>query len=322
MIQPLLFKFSMAAIKLSVRHSASPHMLSFRVAHRISPAWAHRLKYYHSRAHPTRIPEYALPEALQRVLDNCKDHQTKIQGKIDRYKDPGRKTLDETIELILNLNVDPRKPGQSLRGTIFLPHGTGKAQAKCIVFCEDPEVAKACIEAGATHAGGQSLIEEIVAGQLNLQAIDVGMGTKDMMGPLGRSAARILGPRGLMPNAKVGTLVEESELIDTIVSKISGNETTFRTEREGIVHMGVGKASFGLDPLLENIGAAIQTVYESKPESYGKGKQKKNAKNPPFVARASLSSTQSPGQRLDLRTVDPSSRYFLKSLEEEVLQAT
>ena len=224
---------------------------------------------------------------------------------------------DETVELALNLNLDVRKPGQALRGTIRMPHGSGK-KSQCIVFSKDEDTVKAALEKGATVAGGEDLIEKIVKGEVPIKKLERGLGTAEMTPLLTQKAARILGPRGLMPNLKVGTLFEsDQDLLDGLETKIMGKDVVYRTETDGIVHVPVGKVSFGLQKLLENIGEAVSELHSVMPDSFGKGKKPKAAgsKGHKYILRAHLSSTQGPGYKLDLKTIDPNSNMFLQDPE-------
>lgn len=225
---------------------------------------------------------------------------------------------DETIELAVNLNLDPRKPGQALRGSISLPNGTGKKQMDCMVFTADPDLQEAALKAGAKYAGGEGLADEIVAGRVAVETIQRSLGIADIMPVISKKVARLLGPRGLMPNAKEGTLLQAgSELLEALETQLAGKQVPYRTEKEGIVHVPVGKSSFGKGKLLENIGEVMKTIFDVKPENYGKGKKKKaTGKGTKYLLRASVSSTQGKGVRLDLRTMDPNSVFFLSSPEE------
>ena len=222
---------------------------------------------------------------------------------------------DETIELSLNLNLDPRKPGQALRGSLSLPHGTGKI-VRTIVFTNDVDLQAAALKQGALHAGGDALIEQVLQGEVPVDSFDRAVASSDMMPTLSKKVARLLGPRGLMPNAKVGTLVAAEELLAALETQLTGKELQFRTEKEGIVHLPVGKSSFSREKLLDNIGQVMKVIFENKPESFGKGKKSGSAsKGTKYLMKASLSSTQGIGVRLDLRTVDPTSAFFLKSVD-------
>lgn len=276
---------------------------------------------YHSRAHPKPIPEFAVNDALSSLL---KDVNGRKRLRTRRFKRRGFETNtlvdhpDETIELAVNLNLDPRKPGQALRGSISLPNGTGKKQMDCLVFTSDPSLQDAALKAGAKFAGGESLADEIVAGRVAVDTIQRSLATAEIMPMISKKVARLLGPRGLMPNAKEGTLLQgNSELLEALETQLAGKQVPYRTEKEGIVHVPVGKGSFGKTKLLENIGEVMKTIFDVKPENYGKGKKKKSTgKGTKYLLRASVSSTQGKGVRLDLRTMDPNSTFFLSSPEE------
>jgi len=276
--------------------------------------------WYHSRAHPKPIPEFAITDAISSLLDDVERRKRRRQRKMKRQgvAAEGKTHPDETVELALNLNLDPRKPGQALRGSIALPNGTGKKQIGCLVFTTDPEVADAAKKAGALYAGGESLIEEIVAGQIPIDSIERSLATQEIMSTLGKKVARILGPRGLMPNTKEGTLLPTGQqLLEMLDTQLAGKQVSYRTEKEGIVHVPVGKGSFGPEKLIENIGQVMKTVFEAKPENYGKKKKSGKAvgKGTKYLLRASVSTTQGKGIRLDPRTVDPGSLFFLSKVE-------
>ena len=149
---------------------------------------------------------------------------------------------DETVELSLSLNLDPQRPGQALRGSLPLPHGTGK-KVKVIVFCsdDDTQTIETAKKAGATVAGGSSIIQSISSGDIAVD-FDRSLATPDMM-PLLSKIARILGPRGLMPNAKLGTIQPKDKLEDAIVAQAAGM-VQYRTDKNGNVMAGIGKGSF------------------------------------------------------------------------------
>eukprot|EP00581_Thalassiosira_minuscula_P010281 CAMPEP_0183711362 /NCGR_PEP_ID=MMETSP0737-20130205/6884_1 /TAXON_ID=385413 /ORGANISM="Thalassiosira miniscula, Strain CCMP1093" /LENGTH=344 /DNA_ID=CAMNT_0025939855 /DNA_START=148 /DNA_END=1182 /DNA_ORIENTATION=- len=300
---------------------------------------------YISRAHPefTVIPSYPVGEAVQTVIDGMGErhlrraerweknkenrveqraaylasrgnaaHPTPDQVRSDAASSAYRR-MDETVELAVQLNLDPRKPGQSLRGSLALPHGNGKTFAVA-VFTEDMELAQRALEAGAAVAGGASLIESIQNGNTSLSSFQRTLATKDVMPSLS-SVARLLGPRGLMPNPKLGTILDgpPEDVLDALSKQMSGM-STYRTDREGIVRLGIGKGSFGPDKLLDNIRETMNELQAIKPETFGKGRkgQKKVAKGTKYYLKAHLSSTQSKGSvMLDLRTIDPTSSFFM-----------
>jgi large subunit ribosomal protein L1 len=189
--------------------------------------------------------------------------------------------FDETIELALALGVDPRHADQMVRGTVTLPHGTGKT-VRVAVFAkgERAEEAKA---AGADLVGAEDLAEKIQAGQIDF---DRCIATPDMMPLVGR-LGRILGPRGLMPNPKLGTVTPN---VREAVQAAKGGQIQFRVEKAGIVHAGVGKASFPEEKLVANVKALVDAVNKAKP-SGAKGT---------YLKRAHLSSTMGPGIRVEI----------------------
>jgi large subunit ribosomal protein L1 len=201
-----------------------------------------------------------------------------------------------------------------LRGAVSLPHGTGKI-VKVAVFTDDASAAKQALEAGASYAGGEDLVDQIVDGTISVDTFDRTVASQDMMSYLSKKLARTLGPRGLMPNAKVGTLVKSGDAVLQVLSDQLAGQAQFRTDKAGIIHIGVGKGSFGPDKLMDNIKAVISELYQSKPEAYGKGK--KPSKTAQYVLQGHLTATQGKGLRVDLRTIDPSSSYFMTSDSEE-----
>ena len=296
------------------------------------PDYCYR-RTYTSRAHPKPRPEFAIPDALTMVAQDIAKRKLKRQ-KREAYllkkttpEKPARKINhpSETLELAINLNLDPRKPGQSLRGSIILPHGTGKKGQNVIVLTKDEAIWEAAKANGAYHAGGESVIDKIVNGEIAVDSINSVLAMPDIMPTLSKKAARLLGPRSLMPNPKVGTIHNTVEtLLAALESAVAGKEITYRTDKEGIVHVPIGKDTFSVSNLLDNIGTVMKTITEAKPESYGKGKKKVSkkkgnavsAKNQPkYLIRATLCSTQSRSVRVDLRTMDPASAFFLSTLD-------
>lgn len=187
--------------------------------------------------------------------------------------------FDETVELYAHLSVDPRKSDQMVRGTLQLPHGSGKA-VRVIVFTENPEEA---ISAGADKAGLDDLIEEISGGWLDF---DVAISTTSAMKNV-RKVARVLGPRGLMPNPKSGTVTDD--VVDGI-NQVKAGRVEFKMDKTANVAIVVGKRSFEVEQIVENAEAALNALLEAKPKSAG-GK---------FIKSLALSSTMSPGIRIDI----------------------
>ena len=198
----------------------------------------------------------------------------------------GRATakFDETIEVALNLNIDVRKAEQNLRGTVMLPHGTGKS-LRVAVFAKGDRANEAKA-AGADIVGAEDLAEKVQAGEINF---DRCIATPDMMALVGR-LGRVLGPRGLMPNPKLGTV---SANVTEAVKAAKGGQVEFRAEKAGIVQAGVGKASFSEEAIAENVRAFVGAISRAKPTGI-KGT---------FIKKVSLSSTMGPGLKLELSTI-------------------
>jgi len=188
--------------------------------------------------------------------------------------------FDETVELAVRLGVDPRKSDQMVRGTVTLPHGTGKS-VRVAAFAQG-DAAREATEAGADLVGGEDLVEEVLKGNIDFEAA---VATPDMMRVLGK-AGRVLGPRGLMPNPKAGTVTEE---IGKAVREIKGGKVEYRTDRQGNVHAIIGKRSFDERALLENYLTVVDEILRAKPSS-AKGK---------YLKSVTVSSTMSPGIRID-----------------------
>lgn len=191
-------------------------------------------------------------------------------------KSNAKAKFDETIEVVMNLNVDPRKADQNVRGVVQLPNGTGKSY-RVAVFAKGPKAEEAT-KAGADIVGAEDLMEKIQAGDIQF---DRCVATPDMMGLVGR-VGKILGPRGLMPNPKLGTVTLD---VAQAVTAVKGGQVEYRTEKAGIVHCGVGKASFTEKALQENIAALVDAVQKARP-SGAKGT---------YVKSCALSSTMGPG---------------------------
>jgi large subunit ribosomal protein L1 len=189
--------------------------------------------------------------------------------------------FDETVELALRLGVDPRHADQNVRGTVSLPHGTGRT-VRVAVFAKG-EKAKEAEEAGADFVGADDLVNKIR--DENWTDFDRAVATPDMMGAVGR-IGKILGPRGLMPNPKVGTVTMD---VARVVRDLKAGQVEFRVEKAGIVQVGVGKVSFGAAKLLDNVRTVIASIVRAKPSS-AKGQ---------YIRTAFVSSTMGPGVRID-----------------------
>ncbi len=192
--------------------------------------------------------------------------------------------FDETVELTLGLGIDPRHADQMVRGLLSLPNGTGKT-LRVGVFARGPKQQEA-LDAGADVVGADDLAEKIQAGEI---AFDRCIATPDMMALVGR-LGKILGPRGLMPNPKLGTVTMD---VKGAVAAAKSGQVEFRAEKAGLIHAGIGKASFDGDKLAQNIRALVDAIQKAKP-SGAKGT---------YLQRAALSSTMGPGVKLDVATL-------------------
>ena len=195
--------------------------------------------------------------------------------------------FDETVEVALRLGVDPKHADQMVRGTVILPHGLG-GRAKKVLVIASGEKLKEGQDAGATYVGGEDMVTKIQSE--NWLDFDAIVATPDMMKSVGK-LGKVLGPRGLMPNPKTGTVTFE---VGRAVREIQAGKVEYRVDKTGIVHAPLGKVSFGPDKLLENARALIDSVIKAKPAA-SKGK---------YVKSIALSSTMGPGVRVDLASVE------------------
>ncbi len=215
-----------------------------------------------ARAAIDRMANYGIDEAIKLVKTNASAK------------------FDETVEIAMNLGVDPRHADQMVRGVANLPHGTGRT-VRVAVFAKDAKAEEAT-KAGADIVGAEDLVEKIQGGFSDFDRV---IATPDMMALVGR-LGKILGPRGLMPNPKVGTVTPN---VAKAVEDAKGGAVQFRVEKAGILHAGIGKTSFGEDQLTENAKAFVDAVMKAKP-SGAKGT---------YVKRIAVSSTMGPGVRID-----------------------
>ena len=218
------------------------------------------------REQVVRTDSYPLPAAVE------------LLKKVSTVK------FDETVDIAVNLTVDPRHAEQMVRGTVALPHGTGKT-VRVLVFAKG-EKAKEATAAGADHVGAEELVDKIQGGWLEFDRV---VACPDVMGVVGR-LGRVLGPRGLMPNPKLGTVTFD---VTKIVGDIKAGQVAFRVEKAGIIHAGIGKVSFDAVKLEENAKALVDQLRKLRPAS-AKGS---------YMKRVTLSSTMGPGIQVDLGTV-------------------
>ena len=213
-----------------------------------------------------------------------RDAAHSVEAAIALVKANAKAKFDETIEISVNLGVDPRHADQQVRGVVNLPSGTGR-DVRVAVFAKDAKAAEATA-AGAEHVGADDLYEKIAGGFMDFDRV---IATPDMMALVGR-LGKVLGPRGLMPNPKVGTVTPN---VGQAVKDAKGGAVEFRVEKAGIVHAGIGKASFTDEALAINVKALIEALNRSKP-SGAKGV---------FIKRVGLSSTMGPGFKVDIASI-------------------
>jgi large subunit ribosomal protein L1 len=225
----------------------------------------HGKRYKAAASAVDRNKTYPLDEAVKLVKANAKAK------------------FDETIEVAMNLGIDPRHADQAVRGMVELPNGTGKS-VRVAVFARGPKAEEAKA-AGADLVGAEDLAEKINAGEINFERA---VATPDLMGVVGR-LGKVLGPRGLMPNPKLGTVTQD---VTAAVKAAKAGSIEFRAEKAGIVHAGVGKASFSEDAIAANVRALVNAINRAKP-SGAKGT---------FIKKVSISSTMGPGIKLDPAT--------------------
>jgi len=225
---------------------------------------------------PKRSKAY---RAAAEQVDSTKIYSPLEAARVAKQTSPTK--FDATVEVAIRLGVDPRKADQMVRGTVNLPHGTGKT-ARVIVFATG-EQAAAAEAAGADRVGSDDLITAIQEGYLDF---DAAIATPDQMAKVGR-IARILGPRGLMPNPKTGTVTPD---VAKAVTDIKGGKITFRVDKQANLHLVIGKTSFEVEKLVENYGAALDEVIRSKPAA-AKGK---------YLKKVTFSTTMGPGIPVDV----------------------
>ncbi len=217
-------------------------------------------------------------QELLKKIDREKEYS--VDEAVKTVKDLKSAKFDETVEIALKLNVDPRHADQMIRGSVVLPAGTGKT-VRVAVVAKDAKADEAKA-AGADIAGGAEIIEDIQAGKIDF---DVLIATPDMMGMVGK-VGRVLGPKGLMPNPKTGTVTMD---VAQAVKNAKGGQVNFRVDKHGNIHAGIGKVSFSEDQIKENLTTFVQAINKQKPAS-AKGR---------YIKHGALSLTMSPSVDLD-----------------------
>jgi len=223
-------------------------------------------------------------KAVAALVDKTKSYG--IVEAVGLAKKTGRTKFDETVDLAVNLGVDPKQADQMVRGTVVLPHGTGK-KVKILVFAKG-EKEKEARDAGADFVGSEDLAEKIQ--KEGWTDFDTVVATPDIMGLVGR-LGKVLGPRGLMPNPKTGTVTFD---VTKAIKEIRAGKVEYRVEKAGIVHVPVGKVSFDENKLVDNAKAVLESILKAKPSS-SKGKYLKNA---------TISTTMGPGIKMDTAAIE------------------
>ena len=213
-----------------------------------------------------------------------KTRQYEIKEAVDLVKELAHVKFDEAVDLSLNLGVDPRKSDQMIRGSVVLPHGLGK-KVRVIVFAKG-EKATEGKNAGAEFVGAEDLVEKIQGGWMDFDKV---VATPDVMGMVGK-LGKVLGPRGLMPNPKSGTVTFD---VEKAVKDITAGRADYRTEKAGVVHVSIGKVSFDTEKLIDNAKTVVKAIEKAKPSS-SKGK---------YLKKVSISSTMGVGIQLVVSSV-------------------
>ncbi len=221
-------------------------------------------------------------KTVREKIDLTKEYS--LEDAVSLVKESSYAKFDESIDLAVNLGIDPRKSDQMVRGAVVLPHGIGK-KIRVLVFAKG-EKEKEAIDAGADYVGSEDLVEKISKGWLDF---DKTVATPDIMGLVGK-LGKILGPRGLMPNPKLGTVTFD---IAKAVKEIKAGKVEYRAEKAGIVHVPIGKVSFDSKKLRENVKAIIESIVKAKPAT-SKGK---------YLKKLSISSTTGPGISVDITSL-------------------
>ena len=210
-----------------------------------------------------------------------KERVYSLTDAIDALREYASKKFDESLEIAIRLGVDVTKADQNIRGMVSLPNGTGKTVRVAVFTVNSADEAK---KAGADIVGGEDLIEKVAAGEINFDRV---IATPDMM-PKMSKIARVLGPKGLMPNPKLGTVTNN---VAEAVATAKAGQIEYRAEKKGIIHAGVGKMSFTTDKLVENVNALVDQLKKVKPASV-KGQ---------YILGAAIATTQGPGLKVDIK---------------------
>lgn len=222
---------------------------------------------------------------MTQARKDLQDNACPLQEALPLIQKLASAKFDETVEIAMRLGVDPKHADQMVRGTVVLPHGLGKSRKVCVIAAEDKQ--KEAEDAGADNVGGEELVGKIRQGWLDFEAL---VATPDMMKSVGK-LGKLLGPKGLMPNPKTGTVTFE---VGKAVKEIKAGKVEFRVDKTAIIHTPVGKVSFSTDKLLENTRTLIDSVIKAKP-SATKGK---------YLRSVFLSSTMGPGISIEIASLE------------------
>lgn len=217
------------------------------------------------------------------MVDSTKEYT--IKEAVDILKKCPPVKFDQSVEIALKMGVDPRRSDQLVRGTVALPNGTGKT-LRILVFTQGPKVEEA-LQAGASYAGNEELFEKVSSGWTDFDAV---IATPDMMREVGK-LGKVLGPRGLMPTPKAGTVTTD---VTKAINELKAGKIEFKLDRHGVINNGLGKLSFESDSLIDNIRSFLNAVMKAKPAA-AKGQ---------YIRSFSLSSTMGPGMKIDLRQIE------------------
>jgi large subunit ribosomal protein L1 len=273
-------------------------------------------------------------------LSRCEERKDGLiqeyHAKIAKRKKAGKpyqrnnkpKFPDESIEMALNMNVDVCVASQFIRGIAYLPHGSGRLPRRCLVFTNCPETQQKALAMGAVMVGGESLVESIASETVTLpkgRKIDMCLATSDMMNHIQANPAvhKILRRNRILPKEKKETICSTNEeLLEDLYNTISNRYVWYQTERRGIIHLRVGKASMGIERLTENIASVMKGIYAKRPAEHGIWKAKKRRGRRPilatkkriFVLKAYIRSAHGKTLRIHTLTLNPESQYFLQEM--------
>ena len=223
-------------------------------------------------------------EAAYKLVDHAKSYR--LQEAVQVLKSSPAPTFDETVEMALSFDIDPKQSDQNVRGTVVLPHGTGNSR-KVLVFAKG-EAEQQAKEAGADYVGAEEFMTKIEGGWLDFDAV---IATPDLMREVGK-LGRVLGPRNLMPSPKAGTVTPD---VGRAVREVKKGKVEFKMDKQGDIHLGVGKRSFSAEALVENARTVLEAIWRVRPASV-KGR---------YIRSAYLTSTMGPSCRLDLSETRP-----------------